>query len=87
MSGGTPGWTLTDVTADEDGLNVLSALILNWTGPVTGPPADVITDLRNGRVVVEETQNGLAVSGPGAASRVVYTDTVDRAPLGVGTTP
>jgi hypothetical protein len=83
VAAGTAAWKLTDVTAGEDGLNVLSALVLTWTGTID-PPADVVTELRNGRVLVEETQNGLAVSGPGADSRVVYTDTVDRATLGIG---
>lgn len=83
---GTASWKLTDVTAQENGLNVLSALTLTWTG-ATPPPSDVVADLRNGRVVVEETQHGLAVSGPGADSRVVYTDTVDRAALGIGPQP
>lgn len=80
---GTAGWVLSDVTAQEDGLNVLSGLVLNWTG-ASPPPATVISDLRTGRVVVEETQNGLAVSGPGTDSRVVYTDTADRTDLGIG---
>ena len=83
VAAGTAGWVLSDVTAQEDGLNVLSSLVLNWTGS-SPPPANVISDLRAGRVVVEETQNGLAVSGPGADSRVVYTDTADRATLGIG---
>jgi hypothetical protein len=83
VAAGTAGWVLTDVTAQENGLNVLSALLLTWTG-TSPPPNDVAADLRNGRVVVEEIQNGLAVSGPGADSRVVYTDTVDRAALGIG---
>ena len=80
---GTANWTLTDVTAQESQLNVLGAFVLNWTGS-TPPPADVVSGLRNGRVVVEETQNGLAVAGPGADSRILYADTADRATLGIG---
>jgi hypothetical protein len=34
--------------------------------------------------VVEETQNGLAVAGPGPDSRILYADTADRATLGIG---
>ena len=53
VADGTANWLVTDVTAQETGLSVLSALVLNWTG-ATPPPNDVVTDLRNGRVAVEE---------------------------------
>lgn len=82
--GPTDGWVLRDETQSEDGLNVLSALVLDWNRPTTPPPNDIVTDLRNGRIVVEERQNGLAVAGPGADSRVVYTETVDRSLIGIG---
>ena len=44
----------------------------------------MIADLFHGRVVVEEVQTGMAVAGPGTDSRVIFTETIDRASIGIG---
>ncbi|HYN28688.1 MAG TPA: hypothetical protein VES95_02280 [Dermatophilaceae bacterium] len=86
--GPADGWVVKDVTAGETDLDVLVALVLDWdfAARPQGPDSGVVAGLRDGRVVVEERQNGLAVTGPGAASRVVYTETLERSVLGIETT-
>jgi hypothetical protein len=80
--GAANGWTITDTTADVEG--ALAAFTLNRTQPIlAGDP--VIADLFHGRVVVEEVQTGMAVAGPGTDTRVIFTETLDRSLIGIGT--
>jgi hypothetical protein len=74
------GWTFTDTTADVEGAIV--ALTLNH--PSIGADDPVIAELFHGRVVIEERQKGMAVAGSGEASRVIFTETIDRALIGIG---
>lgn len=79
--GAANGWTITNTTADTEG--ALAAFTLNRGQPLD-PNDPVIADLFHGRVVVEERQTGMSVAGPGTDSRVIFTETVDRALIGIG---
>ena len=62
---------------------VLAELVFDWAGSAP-PPAALVAELRAGRVVVEERQPGWALLGPEGDERVTYTETFDRAAVGMG---
>jgi hypothetical protein len=63
----------------------LANLVLKPVGAV--PPPAVLDQLLDGRVVVEEIQTGLALRRNAAAERVVFTETFDRAAVGMQGVP
>lgn len=75
--GPAEGWTVTHGTPTGA---VLATMLLRFTGPGT-PPGPVSAELAAGRVVVEESNAGLALLQPGAAERVVFTEAVARADI------
>jgi hypothetical protein len=74
------GWNLRVELARS---GVLAELVLDWAGAVA-PSAGLVAELRAGRVVIEERQPGWALLGPDADERVTYTETFDRAAVGMG---
>ena len=75
------GW-LSQPDPPRDG--ALAEVVLDWFGAGT-PPANVVNELRAGFVVLEERQGGWALLGPDSDERVTYTETFDRAAVGMGT--
>lgn len=78
--GGADGWT---VTPGPVGANLRANLLLTWTAS-GAPAATVVNELRAGRLVVEETQDGLALLSNSTARRAVFTETIDRSLIGIG---
>jgi hypothetical protein len=76
----TAGWQVTPV-----GGAGLANLVLQPVGPT--PPPAVLSDLLDGRVVVDEIQEGLPLRRNGSIERVVFTETFDRAAVGMQGVP
>lgn len=75
--GPAAGWTVTH--GNPTGA-LLATMLLSFTGPGS-PPAPVLAELAAGRVVVEESNAGLALLTNTAEQRVVFTETVARADI------
>jgi hypothetical protein len=74
------GWRVDPVTGGG-----LANLVLKPIGALPAPP--VLGQLLDGRVVVEEVQTGLALRRNATAERVVFTETFDRAAVGMQGVP
>jgi len=73
--GSPDGWT---ITAGPTGGQQRADLTLSRA---TSPGTGVMSELEAGRVVVEESQAGLALLAPTSADRVVFTETVSRSEI------
>jgi hypothetical protein len=76
----TAGWQVTPVAGTG-----LANLVLQPVGPT--PPPAVLSDLLDGRVVVDEVQEGLPLRRNGSIDRVVFTETFDRSAVGMQGVP
>ncbi|MGF1646536.1 MAG: hypothetical protein ACFCVF_06420 [Kineosporiaceae bacterium] len=82
--GTADGWSITPAPTLPEG--ALARITLDRTAPLDANDP-LVTQLFNGRIVVEERQTGMAIAGPGTDSRVVYAETLDRRSLGIGSIP
>ena len=73
--GSPDGWT---ITSGPTGGQQRADLTLSRA---SSPGAGVMAELEAGRVVVEESQVGLALLAPTTADRVVFTETVRRSEI------